>query len=142
MVEFAELSSITVYCVLKLPLESVLMNPCEIEMASHVELSCGRLAVVPPGSEHSMIWSPVGSAVGSGKPVPVTVIACPSANGPAGIVTTGPCALALPGRNHTSVPAIRRTSPNRWTTVHVLRFAHTRNAVAVTPSSPSSQRMN
>jgi hypothetical protein len=60
--------------------------------------SVGRLAVVPPGSEHSRMVSPVASSEGGGNPVPETAIVCPFEKGPEGIVTVGLAAKAWPGR--------------------------------------------
>ena len=105
---------------------------------SQDESEVGRLAAVPPGSEHSMIESPEGSAVMLGNPVPDTVIVCPLVYGPAGVnVTAGPddWAEAWPGRNATSAAAPNRATPASWIVAHVRRRAHIRSTEAVTSVS-------
>jgi hypothetical protein len=76
----------------KLPLLSVRTGRALMVDPSHVVLSVGRFAVVPPGSAHSRIWRPDGSAVRVGKPVPEMLIVWPSVYGPAGMLRAGPAA--------------------------------------------------
>jgi len=127
----------------KLPLEFVRTGSGFAVVPSQVVSSIGRFAVVPPGSAHSMMLSPEGSAVRFGNPVPVMVIVWPSVNGPAGTVTAGPdTADAWPGMKATTAAAANRTRPTIWKAVHVRRRAHTRSTEAVTSGSLSEKSVD
>ncbi len=79
------------YWVVKVPVvDGLIWFPLMLVPSQPLVASVGRLAMVPPGSEHSMIWSPVGRM--PVKPVPETVIIWPSLKGPVGIVTVSPWA--------------------------------------------------
>ncbi|MGA2037576.1 MAG: hypothetical protein ABSH04_08355, partial [Acidimicrobiales bacterium] len=100
------LSAAIWYCALKLPLESVLIGSGLIVVPSQLAVgSLGRFAVVPPGSEHSIIWSPLESSARVGNPVPETVMVWPSVNGPVAglVVTVGPAPKACPERIATPI---------------------------------------
>src|SRR5579863_10226885 len=112
MVEMVGLSAEIVYVVVKFPFVSVLIwLPFTVDPSQPTAGSVGRLSVVPPGSEHSMIWRPEGSADRTGKPVPVTVMGSWSLKGPVGITTCGPAAKACPGRAHITMQTTRSPSP-------------------------------
>lgn len=74
MFEAGVLNADTVYWSVKVLSEWVLIGFSLDVVPSHVVASVGRLAIVPPGSEHSRISTPVGSCAGVGNPVPDTVI--------------------------------------------------------------------
>jgi hypothetical protein len=79
------------YCELKVPvLDGLIWFPLTVVPSQPSAASVGRLATVPPGSEHSRICSPVARM--SVKPVPATVITWPSVKGPLGMLTVSPCA--------------------------------------------------
>src|SRR5271169_4659201 len=80
MLESPEFRSWAKYEALKFPLASVLIwLPFTVVPSHPIEESVGRLATSPPGSAHSMIWSPLGSAERTGNPLPDTMSDCPSA---------------------------------------------------------------
>jgi hypothetical protein len=93
MLELLASKSSIGYGVVKVPVLDVLIWFPLIDVPSQLSAaSMGRLADKPPGSEHSMICSPLGRADRMGKPVPVTVITWPSVKGPLGMLTVSPCA--------------------------------------------------
>jgi hypothetical protein len=89
--ELLAFKSATGYWVVNVPVdEALIWFPLTVNPSQPVVASWGRLAMVPPGSEHSMICTPVGGR--PVNPVPVTVIVWPSLKGPLGMVTVWPCA--------------------------------------------------
>ena len=62
---------------MKPPLESVKMGSGLMVVPSQDKSLVGRLLVVPPASAHSRTFTPEGSAVAEGKPVPVRVTLSP-----------------------------------------------------------------
>jgi hypothetical protein len=75
-----------------------------------VDASVGKFATSPPGSEHSIISRPLGSAECTGNPVPDTVMVCPSVNGPPGERFTAVVAKAVPPKDASVVTVAERKS--------------------------------